>query len=118
MDKFREQLTEVFNEWKETNPFITECFKNRDRNRAKKPMEYSFKQFIRALFYGNKMMTDERMVINWKDNLKNLDRLPVNAKERLSFIEEQLDHYQSFIQLSELFSEWEKKSVILFKGKT
>ncbi|RZT22599.1 MULTISPECIES: YpoC family protein [Fictibacillus] len=118
MEQYIEQLTEIFKEWKEKSPFIAECFKKRDRNKAKEPMIYFFHQFLKALFFGNRKMVDEQVFLKWKENVKKLNGLPVNAIERLSFIEEQPDHYQSFIQLSELFSEWEKKSVILFKRKT
>ncbi|MFE1244154.1 YpoC family protein [Fictibacillus sp. NPDC058756] len=118
MEQYTEQLTEIFKEWKEKSPFIADCFKNRDRNKAKEPMIYFFHQFLKVLFCGNRKMVDEQALIIWKESVKELDRLPVNAIERLSFIKEQPDHYQSFIQLSELFSEWEKKSVILLKRKT
>lgn len=118
MEKYTEQLTEIFSEWKEKSPFIADYFKNRDRKKAKEPMIYFFHQFLKALFCGNKKMAVEQVLIQWKEYVKELERLPVNAVERLSFIEEQPDHYQSFIQLSELFSEWEKKSVILLKRKT
>jgi hypothetical protein len=118
LEQNTEQLTEIFNEWKEKSPFIAGCFKNRDRNKAKEPMIYFFQQFLMLLFWGNKKTANLQDLIKWKEHLKELDRLPVNAIERLSFIEEQPDHYQSFIQLSELFSEWEKKSVILLKRKT
>lgn len=118
MEQYTEQMTKIFKEWKEKSRFIADCFKNRDRNKAKEPMIYFFHQFLKALFSGNRKIADEQVLIKWKENVKELDRLPVNAIERLSFIEEQPDHYQSFIQLSELFSEWEKKSVILLKRKT
>lgn len=118
MEQYTEKMAEIFNEWKEKSPFIADCFKKRDRNKAKEPMEYFFKQFLMALFIGNWKTVDDLDLLKWKENVKKLDGLPVNAIERLSFIEEQPDHYQSFIQLSELFSEWEKKSVILLKRKT
>jgi hypothetical protein len=118
LEQYTEQLTEMFKEWKVKSPSIAAYFKNRDRNKAKEPMIYFFQQFLRTLFWGNRKTANELDLIKWKENVKELDRLPVNAVERLSFIEEQPDHYQSFIQLSELFSEWEKKSVILLKRKT
>ena len=118
LEQHTEQLTEIFKEWKEKSPFIADCFKNRDRKKAKEPMIYFFQQFLMALFLGNRKTANEQDLIKWKEYVKELERLPVNVVERLSFIEGQPDHYQSFIQLSELFSEWEKKSVILFKRKT
>lgn len=113
-----EQLTEIFKEWKEESPSIAVYFKERNRKKAKEPMIYFFHQFLLALYSGNGKTANEQYMIDWKRNVKELPQLPVNAIERLSFIEEQPDHYQSYIQLSELFSEWEKKSVILLRRKT
>ncbi|MFD1357950.1 YpoC family protein [Fictibacillus halophilus] len=118
MEQNTEQLTEIFKEWKEKSPYIAVYFKERNRSKAKEPMLCFFQQFLMALYCGNGKTAKEQDLIMWKENLKELDQLPVNAIERLSFIEEQPDHYQSFIQLSELFFEWEKKSVILLKRKT
>jgi hypothetical protein len=118
MEQNTEQLKEIIKEWKEKSPLIAAYFKERNRSKAKEPMIYFFQQFLMALFCGNSTNTNNQDLIMWKENLKELDQLPVNAIERLSFIEEKPDHYQSFIQLNELFSEWEKKSVILLKRKT
>ncbi|ANX12663.1 hypothetical protein ABE41_011645 [Fictibacillus arsenicus] len=118
MEQNTEQLIEIIKEWKEKSPSIAAYFKERNRNKAKEPMIYFFQRFLTALFYGNSKTVNEKDLIKWKETVKELDQLPVNVIERLSFIEEQPDHYQSFIQLSELFSEWEKKSVILLKRKT
>jgi hypothetical protein len=113
-----ELLVEIFNEWKEKSPSIAASFKERNRKQAKEPMVYFFRRFLQALFNGNEIMADEKDLFNWKEKIKELHHLPVNAAERLSFIEEQPDHYQSFIQLSELFLEWKKKSVIFSRRKT
>ncbi|MED1863702.1 hypothetical protein P4V41_09595 [Fictibacillus nanhaiensis] len=113
MDKNTEN---IFAEWKEQSQEIALFFKNRDRKSAKEPMEYFLQQFLRTIYSinGAHMLQSS----NYRNDLKKFKHLPVNAIERLSFIEDQPDHYQSYIQLSELFSEWEKKSVILKKHST
>jgi hypothetical protein len=115
LELYTEQMLGIINEWKEKSPSIAICFKERNRKKAKEPMCCFFKRFIQALFLGNGYMIEEQDLQNWKEEIKKLKQVPVNAAERLSFIEEQPDHYQSFIQLSELFSEWEKKIVIFLR---
>lgn len=114
----KEKAEKIFLEWKKSSGDIAQHFKDRDRKRAKEPMVYFLNRFLQALFVCNGRYPAEQELINWKDVIKELNVLPVNAIERLIFIEEQPDHYQSFIQLSELFSEWEKKSVILLRRST
>ncbi|MBY6035730.1 hypothetical protein KUV80_03660 [Fictibacillus nanhaiensis] len=118
MEQNTEQLTEIIKEWKEKSPSIAANFKERNREKAKEPMIYFFQQFLMTLFWGNRKIANEWDLLKWKESVKELHHLPVNAIERLSFIEEQPDHYHSYIQLSELFSEWEKKSVISLRRKS
>jgi hypothetical protein len=117
MKQHKEQLEGIFTEWREKSPQIASSFKKRDRKSAKDPMYHLFVRFLEALYIGNGYAA-ERVSSDWKNTLMNFQNKPVNAIERLSFIEEQPDHYQSFIQLSELFSEWEKRSVILMRRGT
>jgi hypothetical protein len=108
---------EIFKEWKEACPLIASYFKQRDRKKARKPMIFQLSRFLQVLHLVNgKSICDE--IIHWDSSVGELEHMPVNAVERLSFIFEQPDHYQSYIQLCELFSEWEKKSVILLRRKT
>ncbi|MBH0168370.1 YpoC family protein [Fictibacillus sp. 18YEL24] len=111
-----ENTENIFIEWNEKSKEIALHFKNRNRQKAKEPMKFYLQQLLKTIYLGNGVHPDDLM--NYKDDLKGFKHLPVNAIERLSFIEELPDHYQSYIQLSELFSEWEKKSVILKKRST
>ncbi|MET3728047.1 hypothetical protein ABID52_001628 [Fictibacillus halophilus] len=111
-----ENTENIFIEWKEKSTEIAIYFKNRDRKSAREPMEYFFTQFLKTIYSVNGVQP--RHPLNYKSDLKEYKHLPVNAIERLTFIDDQPDHYQSYIQLSELFSEWEKKSVILRKRST
>ncbi|MFG6494999.1 hypothetical protein P8610_06545 [Fictibacillus sp. UD] len=113
-----ENPEKIFLEWKENSEEIARYFKDRDRKRAREPMVYFLNRFLYVLYVVNGQRATEQELKNWKDHLKGFKHLPVNAIDRLIFIDEQPDHYQSFIQLSELFSEWEKKSVILFRRST
>jgi hypothetical protein len=110
-------ITEVFQEWKEEAPSIAGFFKNRDRKQARGPMVYHLSRFLQILFLGNGR-TEDCKSGKWEQCVGQLPVLPVNAVERLSFIFEQPDHYHSYIQLSELFTEWEKKCVIYLRRKT
>ncbi|WNB93762.1 YpoC family protein [Bacillus sp. NEB1478] len=112
-----EIVSAVFKEWKEASPIIADFFRQRDRESATKPMIVQSEKFLQTLFLVNCKQIDENLT-NWKAQISAFEHLPVNAVERLFFIFEQPDHYQSYIQLSELFSEWEKKSVILMRRKT
>lgn len=114
----KDKLDQIFLEWSMKAEEISLYFKNRDRKSAREPMLYFLKRFLEALFIGNGYSDKEQDFINWKEELRKLKHLPVNAEDRLHFVEEQPDHYQSFIQLSELFSEWQKKSVILLRRST
>jgi hypothetical protein len=118
VEKSADYMTEVFKEWKDAKPSIAYSFKMRERKLAREPMVYFFKRFLEILYIGNGYVLKEDDVSLWKKKISELQHLPVNAIERLSFINEQPDHYQSFIQLSELFAEWEKKTVILARHKT
>jgi hypothetical protein len=111
-----ENTENIFIEWNEKSKEIALLFKNRNRQKAKKPMKFFLQQLLKTIYIGNGVQPDDLM--NYQNDFKEFKHLPVNAIERLSFIEEQPDHYQSYIQLSELFSEWEKKSVILKKRST
>ncbi|MGD6962209.1 YpoC family protein [Fictibacillus phosphorivorans] len=111
-----EKIENIFIEWKEKSKEIALHFKNRNKQQAKEPMKYFLQQLLKTIYLGNGVQPDDLM--NYKNDLKEFKHIPVNAIERLSFIEDQPDHYQSFIQLSELFSEWEKKVVIIKKRST
>ncbi|MDR7072505.1 YpoC family protein [Fictibacillus barbaricus] len=106
----------AFKEWKEASPLIADFFRQRNRELTRKPMIFHAEGFLKTLFWvNNKPFEDD--LSEWKERINGLNHLPVNAIERLSFIFDQPDHYQSYIQLSELFTEWEKKSVILMRRK-
>lgn len=111
-------ISRVFKGWREDAPSIAQHFKKRDRKSAKEPMIYQLSRFLQVLFWVNGRSVSQEDLKYWDEAVKNLEHLPVNAVERLSFIFEQPDHYHSYIQLSELFLEWEKKSVILLRRRT
>jgi hypothetical protein len=114
----KEISLEIFDQWKHDSSTIKAYFKARDRKGARKPMITQIIGFLHVLFLVNGKQLDETQLHQWKKSIQELEHAPVNAAERLSFIFEQPDHYHSYIQLSELFSEWEKKSVILLGRKT
>jgi hypothetical protein len=110
-------MASVFQDWKEEAPSIAESFRKRQRKLAREPMIYHLNQFLQVLYLGNGE-TFRNDPAEWKVSAADLAVLPVNAVERLTFIFDQPDHYHSYIQLSELFSEWEKKCAFLLKQKT
>ncbi|WP_051291349.1 YpoC family protein [Fictibacillus gelatini] len=108
-------LKSRFEIWRKEFEIIKQYFQVRNRKKAREPMIYQLSVFLQALFWANGRLTGN--LCRWEKEIEPLPIQPVNLKERLSFIFEQPDHYHSFIQLSELFIELEKKSTVRKKLK-
>ncbi|MBE4910246.1 GTPase [Bacillus luteolus] len=103
----KDAVTTVLKKWKLQKEIIGEFFKKRDRASAKVPMIRSLSYLICCLNWVN-----EKPVCS----LKNINSMivclkykPINVAERLSFITDNPNHYHSYIQLSQLFEEFEKQ---------
>ncbi len=111
-----EQLIGILlKQWKKEKTEIADDFKRRDRAAARPKMIKSIGWFLSLLHW-----MEGRYVENLSDIVQSILKVtiqPVNLKERLSFVLEAPDHFQSFIQLSELFDETEKKWCAIVRKK-
>jgi hypothetical protein len=94
-------------QWNEQQPMISEYFKSRDRKHALQPMKECLALLLDALFWGNNKPV--KGLVDWENEVNCLPIKPVNAVERLSYIFQMPNHYHSFIQLQQLFDEFNKK---------
>ncbi|GGE56585.1 YpoC family protein [Priestia taiwanensis] len=102
-------IQEIIESWKETIEEVAELFKNRNRKGARPFMVRYIAHFVSSIFWLN-----ERYVAGIDDILISMKELPIkplNIEERLQFILESPDHYHSFVQLRELYEEFEKIAV-------
>ncbi|WP_034671872.1 YpoC family protein [Ectobacillus panaciterrae] len=92
--------------WKEERDGIASLFRERRRTEAEKPTVRFSAHFLSALYWLN----DERLTSleNIEQQLTALKIKPVNVSERLGFVLNQPGHYHSFIQLTQLYEEFEK----------
>ena len=93
--------------WEGKKEELKMIFGDRDRRMAKEPMIRSISYFICFLFWGNQLSVPYLKNIN--QAIVQLKCKPINIEERLAFIYSKPDYYQSFIQLSQLFEEFEKQ---------
>ncbi|QOR65232.1 GTPase [Cytobacillus suaedae] len=103
----KETIPIVFKKWEHQKKGIGSSFQNRDRASAKIPMIRSLSYFISCLNWVNEKPVCSLQNIN--EMIVRLKYKPINVAERLSFITDNPDHYHSFIQLSQLFEEFEKQ---------
>ncbi|MFC0188577.1 YpoC family protein [Fictibacillus aquaticus] len=94
---------------------IAAYFRNKERHKARPLMIFHLSKLIQILFWNNDRLCPD--VLSMIEHTSDLCDAPVNVKERLGFIFSQPDHFQAFIQMKELFREFEKKCSILYKRK-
>ncbi len=99
-----------FERWKVEKEHIAKAFSQRSRRAARPKMIVGIGWLITLVFWVNGKKVER--LTHLKDDLSLFPIQPVNMNERLSFITENPDHYQSFIQLAQLFCELEKKWVM------
>ncbi|MGP4082883.1 YpoC family protein [Pseudalkalibacillus sp. R45] len=99
--------TSLFRRWREGKEEISNMFSQRNRQAARPKMIAGIGWFISLIYWTNKKKV--KRLTHLKEELSLMEIQPVNLYERLSFLMENPDHYQSFIQLSQLYDELEKK---------
>ncbi|MGM7701643.1 YpoC family protein [Pseudalkalibacillus sp. Hm43] len=105
--KYEQLVGNLFYLWEKEKTEIADDFKRRDRTAARSKMIKGIGWYLSLLHW-----MDGRGVDDLTDIFQSISKAtvqPVNLNERLSFILDAPDHYQSFIQLSALFDETEKK---------
>ncbi|MGG1573861.1 YpoC family protein [Fictibacillus sp. NRS-1165] len=101
------RIDSKFEQWETKSQTIRAFFSERNRTEARKPMIFQLSCFLQALMWCNGEAAGK--LLGWKEAVGKLAVKPVNSEERLAMIFSQPDHYQSFIQLNEMFLELKKK---------
>lgn len=106
----KESLPKLFHHWAILHNKLVQLFEARDRQGAVQPMKQGLILFIQSVFWLDRrpvLLAEGRMnvaVLKWQ---------PVNGVERLDFILQRPNHYHSFIQLTEMMKEIEKRFFVL-----
>ncbi|ADU30177.1 hypothetical protein Bcell_1915 [Evansella cellulosilytica DSM 2522] len=115
-DNLQTLILKVKNLWlNEGLPTLTQCFHERNRNKARPYMLYYLSLYIQTMIW-----LQERPVYTLnaiQEQLNHLPYAPMNIRERISFILNSPDHYHSFITLKQLFEESHKKWTIYLMKK-
>ncbi|KMK76403.1 YpoC family protein [Alkalihalobacillus pseudalcaliphilus] len=101
-----QSLEKIFSYWEKNHYLMKEYFNKRENEQAKQLMLSMSALIIQGVFWLNR-----QRVTSLKDlgsQINKLPNRPVNAEERIPYILEHLDHFQSFKQLEMLFSELKK----------
>ncbi|WP_261129081.1 YpoC family protein [Bacillus sp. Marseille-Q3570] len=99
--------TYLFGCWREGKDEISNLFSQRNRQAARPKMIAGIGWFITLIYWTNKKKV--KRLTHLKEELSLMKIQPSNLYERLSFLMGNPDHYQSFIQLCQLYDEMEKK---------
>ncbi|SDH06410.1 hypothetical protein SAMN05192534_101492 [Alteribacillus persepolensis] len=99
--------------WEEEKSTLQAFYEARRRKDARPLMIKHIAAFMNALYWMNGSMVDSVGIQDIKKQVETFSYAPVNAGERLAFLLESPDHYHSFVQLNELFSEHKKQFAVM-----
>lgn len=111
-------LPVIFQTWTDEKERVAPLFRKKNKEEARIQVIKWLAALLDSIYWTNHCPI--KNVLNWQDEVKNLQIQPINSIERLNFIFENPHHYHSFIQITQLFLEVEKlyyKSVILNKER-
>lgn len=97
----------LFDKWFELKAILIKHFQERDTESATAPMLTGLALLLDALHWGNGQPVTN--LKEWETILKLFKNMPINIEERLHYIFRKPNHYHSFIQLDQLFNEYQKK---------
>jgi hypothetical protein len=97
----------ILNHWENGSFHISELFSCRKNDKAKELMIIYIAAFIDFLFWTNGKKV--RSLQTLKDDINELQDVPININERLFFIIDKANHYNSYIQLKHLFVDVNKQ---------
>jgi len=100
-------IHKVLKLWEEEQKVLNSLFEVRNRKEAQGPMMWSIVYFLNCLFWSNGQRVPG--VTKLREKYHSLSIKPINVEERLEFIIQKPSHYHSYIQLSELFTEFKKQ---------
>jgi uncharacterized membrane protein (UPF0127 family) len=99
----KESVEMLYKMWKENEKSIAMLFQERKKEISCRYMREYTAIFIEFLFWSNNMRVNK--LIDLSKTLMKLEVSPVNCTERLNYILENYNQFQSFIQLQQLFEE-------------
>lgn len=104
----------ILTRWSEVQRECQHFFKERKNKAAQHLMKEGSAIFLCALFWTN----GQPVQLNeWARYTESFSIKPVNLNERLQFILENPTLYPAFVQLGELFTEWNKQYAIYMMKK-
>jgi len=106
-DKGHTVIPKLLKLWEEKQKVLNLLFEERKRKETKEPMMWSIVIFLNFLFWSNGQNVSG--LTNLQESVHSIPFKPINVVERLGFIIENPGQYHSFIQLSELFTEYKKQ---------
>ncbi|MFC7392666.1 YpoC family protein [Scopulibacillus cellulosilyticus] len=108
--QFKESCSILLKQWDSRKEEISGLLRRRNQQRAREPMCRSIANFIDLMFWMHHIPVKFEHEIT--DSFSLLSYRPINVEERLKFILERPDHYLSFVQLNELYTECGKKMIV------
>ncbi|WP_158735371.1 YpoC family protein [Alteribacillus sp. YIM 98480] len=100
-------------EWENDLKMLNSLYEERNRKDAKSLMIKHIASLMNAIWWMNRRKVPAAARQDVKKAAHKLPKAPVNAGERLAFLLETPDHYHSFVQLKELFSESKKQFAVV-----
>ncbi|WP_409301330.1 YpoC family protein [Peribacillus sp. SCS-155] len=99
-------INHLFNEWRKSREKGIEQVSARNNNtQTREFITYALSLLFSAIFWMNSCPVKLSF---WQEELNNMKIQAMNAEERINFILSRPSGYHSFIQLAELFTEYEK----------
>lgn len=102
-------LPKLMEEWTGLQQSLQHYFSNRDKVAAAEPMRQGIGICLMYVFWMNSVPVNFKQI----GNLGGCKHSPMNADERIAFILNRPAAFQSYVQLSQLMKEMEKKSILI-----
>lgn len=96
----------LLNQWNSLKEDLVQSFAKRDRLNTVESMKSAIALFIEILYWTNGLPVSFPL-----DKIDQLKSVPINIRDRLTFIMARPNHHLSFKQLAELMIEQEKQFV-------
>ncbi|WP_042346467.1 YpoC family protein [Bacillus massiliigorillae] len=98
-------IPDIMLAWKEKQVILADLYAKRAAKEATQHMKVSIKYALAALYYAN----EQPIILNdWQKHVEQLEHVPVNFTERMTFILSRPNLYQSFKALEQIMIELEK----------
>ncbi|MFC7370550.1 YpoC family protein [Fictibacillus iocasae] len=118
LEKASQRMQEYFADFHNESEMIKSHFKCRKGEKARLHVLFHLSRLVTMLFWNENLLCPP--LDEMETRVARLKSKPLNAAERILFIMKAPGQFQSFIQLQELFLEFEKKAAakpFLIKGE-